>query len=285
MFRFSIFIAGFTSALSFFSPDSCATWEDLRSDSLIEIKEASGFLPAIVRLNANVRARPSTDANKLGLLQGGKSIRAEFLTDSNWARIQMNGRDAYVHQSSLIKHSYKADISYSMKSNNSTVFAMSGWHYSYLPGSYFLTYQSNLYGHASYGPIQGDGNASIGSFLYKVEYDKRDIYLATGHASGNRTYYTPYLAIPTKTALQIIVLPTFTSNDENSLVIDGDTLLYEGKSFSNCCDYENFELKLNLDDLSYKGSEFFYDLQDQSKTPALKHRELQLQVKRIPLVK
>lgn len=285
MLRFSIFTSGLITAVTFFSPSINASWDDLKSNALIEIKEASGFLPAIVQSNVNIRSKPSKDGNKLGLLQGGRSIRAEFLIDSDWARIQLNGDSAYVHQSALIKQLYKADIGYSMNSNNSTVFSMSGWHYSYLPGSYFLNYQSSLHGQASYGPINGSGYASIGSHLYKVDYAKRDIYLATEHESGNRTYYTLYLAIPTETELQVFVLPTFTSNDSNTLLVEGNTLIYEGKSFSSCCDYEQFKLKLNLEDLTYEGTEFYYDRDSQIEDPQLEMRELNLVVKTVPLVK
>lgn len=285
MLRFSIFTSGFITAVTFFSPSINASWDALKSNALIEIKEASGFLPAIVQSNVNIRSKPAQTGKKLGLLQGGKSIRAEFLTDSDWARIQFNGDEAYVHQSALIKQLYKADIGYSMNGNNSTVFSMSGWHYSYLPGSYFLNYQSNIYGQASYGPIAGNGFASIGSHLYKVDYAKRDIYLATGHDSGNRTYYTPYLAIPTETELQVFILPTFTSNDSNSLFLEDNNLIYEGKSFSSCCDYEQFELRLNLEDLSYEGAEFYYDSNSQIDNPPLEKRELSVIVKKIPLTK
>ncbi|TMO28059.1 MULTISPECIES: SH3 domain-containing protein [Pseudoalteromonas] len=285
MFKFSIFTSGLITALTFLSPSTNASWDDLKSNALIEIKEASGFLPAIVQSNVNIRSKPSKEGKKLGLLQGGRSIRAEFLIDSDWARIQFNGDRAYVHQSALIKQLYKADIGYSMNSNNSTVFSMSGWHYSYLPGSYFLNYQSSLHGQASYGPINGSGYASIGSHLYKVDYAKRDIYLATGHESGNRTYYTPYLAIPTKTELQVFVLPTFTSSDSNSLLVDGDTLIYEGKSYSSCCDYESFKLRFNLEDLSYEGTQLYYDSDSQMDTAPLEKRTLSLVVKKIPLVK
>lgn len=285
MLRFKIFTFGLTAAATFFTPSIHASWDDLKSNALIEIKEASGFLPAIVQSNVNIRSKPSKDGKKLGLLHGGKSIRAEFLIDSDWARIQLNGDSAYVHQSALIKQLYKADIGYSIHSKNSTVFSMSGWHYSYLPGSYFLNYQSSLHGQASYGPINGSGYTSIGSHLYKIDYAKRDIYLATGHDSGNRTYYTPYLAIPTESELLVFVLPTFTSNDSNSLVIEDDTLIYEGKSFSSCCDYEKFKLRFNLNNLSYEGKEFYYDHDSQLENSQLENRELNLVVKKVPLVK
>ena len=88
---------------------------------------------------------------------------------------------------------------------------------------------------------------------------RRDVHLATGFDSGNRTYYTPYLAFPTEKELVVYQLPTFTPNDSNSLSIDGDTLIYKGKSFSSCCDYEKFELRFNLADLSYEGTEYYYD--------------------------
>ncbi|MBU2880467.1 SH3 domain-containing protein [Psychrosphaera sp. B3R10] len=290
-FNCSAFVGVCSLLLFSFAPNTVASWEDLKSDALIEIKEASGFLPAIVQSNVNIRSKPSTDGKKLGLLQGGKSIRAEFLTDSDWARINFRGdgsyasQDAYVHKSALIKQVYKADINYEMNSNNSTVFAMSGWHYSYLPGSYFLSYQSNKYGIATFGPIDGSGYAAIGSYLYKVDYDKRDVYLATGHDSGNRTYYTPYLAFPTEKELVVYQLPTFTSNDSNSLSIDGDTLIYEGKSYSSCCDYEKFELRFNLADLSYEGSEYYYDRDSENENPPLERGKLQLYLKKIPMEK
>jgi hypothetical protein len=285
MFRISKWIVCLITILIITPSYLQASWNELKTNVLIEIKEASGSLPAIVQSNVNVRAIPSKDGKKLGLLEGGKSIRAEFLTDSDWARIQFKGINAYIHQSALIKQIYKADINYALNSTNSTVFSMSGWHYSYLPGSYFLNYQSSQYGHASFGPINGSGYTSIGSYLYKLDYEKRDMYIATGHASGNRTYYTPYLAIPTETELRVFILPTFSSNDSNSLSIKGNTLIYEGKSFSSCCDYETFKLTFNLDDLSYKGSESYYDRNSQAENPLLESRELKLVVKTISLVK
>lgn len=285
MRKFLAIFIGLMIANNFFASHALSSWQEIVSDVLIEINAAEGFLPAIVQSNVNVRSKPSKNAQKVGLLQGGQSIRAEFLIDSEWARIQWKEDIAYVHRSALIKQLYKADINYSMGSDNSSVFSMSGWHFSYLPGSYYLHYQSNLYGSASYGPIDGSGYASIESHLYKIDYSKRDIYLATGHDSGNRTYYTPYLAIPTETELQVFRLPTFTSNDSNSLTVEGDTLIYKGKSFSSCCDYEQFELSINLDTLSIEGTKLYYDRDSQIENPKLEKRKLNLKVKKIPLVK
>jgi hypothetical protein len=273
--------------LLFFPSSSSASWENIKSSVLIEIKEASGYLPAIVRSNVNIRSKPSKSASKLGLLHGGTAIRAEFLTNSDWAKVLVNGEDAYIHKSALIKHVYKADIKYHQDDSNSTVFSMSGWHYSQLPGSYFLTYHSNLFGHATFGPIRGDGYGSIKSHLYKLDYDKRDIYLATGHGSGTRSYYTPYLAIPKKSDLLVFVLPYFTSNESNKLSIKGDTLIYEGKSFYNCCEFEQFSLKFDLKNLSYSGETFHYKNRGSETDSALvkEIKVLNLTSKILPLVK
>ncbi|TMP42355.1 hypothetical protein CWB96_21500 [Pseudoalteromonas citrea] len=267
------------------SANAEAPWGEISTKSLIEIKSASGYLPAIVQINVNVRASPDRKAKKLGILEGGKSIRAEFLTGSEWARIEFKGFEAYVHQSALIAQSYKADINYSIKSNNSTVISMSGWHYSYLPGSYFLTYQSSLHGQASFGPISGSGLASIKSHFYKLHYVKRDVYLATSHESGNRTYYTPYLVIPTKKSLWVFQLPAFTKHDHNSLSVDGDTLIFKGQVYNSCCEYEQFDLAFNLSDFTYKYFKYAVNSSDSLDVDSAASRELELTFKNLPLRK
>ncbi|RJE77539.1 hypothetical protein BGP78_00615 [Pseudoalteromonas sp. MSK9-3] len=278
----------FSVLLVAFSANAEAPWGGISTKSLIEIKSASGYLPAVVQINVNVRALPDKKAKKLGLLEGGKSIRAELLTGSEWARIEFKGFEAYVHQSALIVQSYKADINYSIKSNNSTVISMSGWHYSYLPGSYFLNYQSSLHGQASFGPISGSGLASIKSHFYKLRYVKRDIYLATSHESGNRTYYTAYLVIPTKKSLRVFQLPTFTKHDHNSLSIDGDILFFKGLAYNSCCEREQFDLTFNLSDFTYKYINYTVNSSDSVEVNSLEvdsteSRELELYFKTLPL--
>ncbi|MDA7551581.1 hypothetical protein N8760_07185 [Rhodobacteraceae bacterium] len=241
--------------LLFFASNAFAYESSLKDridyDSLIEIKGASGFLPAIVRSNVNIRSKPSIDGKKLGLMPGGNSIRAKFLVDSEWAQIEFNGAEAFIHQSALIKQLYKADINYSAE--NSTVFSMSGWHDYLLTGNYFLNYQSSLHGQASFGPLKNNSPArNIANELYKLDYPKKDIYLATSHSQGNRTYTHLYLAIPRIHDLLVFRLPSFSQSPLNSLSLVGDILVYKGGDWAN--PVEQFVLEFNLSDLTYEGT-------------------------------
>lgn len=254
----------------------------IQLDDFIEIKPASGTLPAIVQQNVNVREAPNKNGKKLGLLSGGETISAEFFLESEWAKIQFENKEAFVHTSALIKLLYSADISHSTENDFSSVFSMSGWHYSFLPGSYFITFQNNKFGSASYGPLNGSGYTSIESKLYKLKYSKRDIYFTTTHSSGNRTYYSPYLAIPDIKELIIIPLPSITEAQGNKISLSGDTLSIYGKSFDSCCSFESYELKIDLTQLNYVATQSSYNKDGSQGSTAPK--SINLEIKRIQLI-
>jgi hypothetical protein len=231
----------------------------LRLNDFIKIESAAGILPAIVRQNANVRAQPSSDSLKLGLLEGGSTISAEFLLDSEWAKISYKSQDGYVHTSALIRQLYRADIEHSTADGMSGVFSMSGWHYPYLPGSYFINYHNNKYGHAAYGPLNGSGYDSIESNLYKLKYTKRNVYFTTAHSSGNRVYYSPYLIIPNEKELVVYELPAFTQVEENRIDLKGEKLFLTVRSYENCCVYVNYDIEVDLQSLEYLANGYRYD--------------------------
>jgi len=252
-------------------------------DVLIEVKEASGFLPAIVQQNVNVRISPNKKSKKIGLIRGGVTIRAEFLLGSEWAKVSFNSEDAFIHKSALIKQQYKADMNYSIKNKESSVFSMSGWHYSHLPGSYFLNYQSNKYGQASFGPIGGSSYESIHTKLFKIKSSDSNAYLATTHVSGNRTYYTSYLAIPEKEQLIVVQLPTHTSTDEMNYNVKDNHVIFTGKAFSSCCEYRYFELMINLKDLTYSGNIYDYKIKTNKELKRSAPKPIELIVSKIKL--
>ncbi|WP_152960574.1 SH3 domain-containing protein [Pseudoalteromonas porphyrae] len=70
-------------------------------DGLTEIQSASGYLPAIVQQNVNVRTSPNRSSNKLGLLAGGTTVQAEFSLDSDWAKVYFDNQNAYIYPSHL----------------------------------------------------------------------------------------------------------------------------------------------------------------------------------------
>ncbi|WP_157756405.1 MULTISPECIES: SH3 domain-containing protein [Pseudoalteromonas] len=254
-------------------------------DGLTEIQSASGYLPAIVQQNVNVRTSPNRSSNKLGLLAGGTTVQAEFSLDSDWAKVYFDNQNAYIHKSALIKQQYKADIHYSIKSNESAVFSMSGWHYPHLPGSYFLNYQSNKFGHASFGPLAGSGISEIDTKLFKIKHPDTNAYLITTHISGSRSYYTSYLAIVNKLKLTVFQLPTHTTTDQINYSIEDGRLAFTGKSFHSCCDYDALTANINLETLSYTATQQTYTLNDSGETKAPAPENIPLTINEIKLAK
>jgi len=245
-------------------------YEKAVGPGFIEIRDASGYLPAIIESNVNVRRRPNQKSEKIGLLKGGETIQAKFLLESDWAKIVFKSQEAYVHKSALIKQLYKADIaSYSYDDRESSVFSMAGWHGSYLPGSYFLTYQSNKFGYANFGPIEGSSYSGIDTKLFKIKSTETNAYLAISHRGGNRVIYLPYLAVVDDEQLTVFQLPSHNEGNPEGVfnyVLDEDYFVYSSYDYWNCCTYYRYEVKIDLRDLTFSGTRYLHDEDDITKT-------------------